>query len=78
LSKRRIVITGLGIISPVGSTIDTAWNDVVSGVSGIGPITRFDASAFPVRFGGAVKGFNCDDYITPKEQRRMDRSCSTV
>lgn len=72
MSKRRIVVTGLGIISPVGSTVDTAWADVVAGVSGIVPITRFDATAFPCRFGGAVKGFNCDDYITPKEQRRMD------
>jgi 3-oxoacyl-[acyl-carrier-protein] synthase II len=72
LAKRRVVVTGLGIISPVGSTIVTAWNDVLAGVSGIGPITRFDVSAFPVRFGGAVKGFKCDDYITAKEQRRMD------
>jgi 3-oxoacyl-[acyl-carrier-protein] synthase II len=72
LSKRRIVVTGLGIISPVGSTVDTAWHDVLAGISGIGPVTRFDASNFPVRFGGSVKGFNCDDYITSKEQRRMD------
>ena len=72
MSKRRVVITGLGIVSPVGSTIDTAWHDVLAGVSGIGPVTRFDCSAFPARFGGAVKGFNCDDYIQPKEQRRMD------
>jgi 3-oxoacyl-[acyl-carrier-protein] synthase II len=72
LSKRRVVITGMGIISPVGSTIDSAWADVVAGVSGIGPVTRFDCSAFPVRFGGSVKGFNCDDYIPAKEQRRMD------
>lgn len=72
MSKRRVVITGLGIVSPVGSTIDSAWSDVLAGVSGIGPVTRFDCSAFPVRFGGSVKGFNCDDYIAPKEQRRMD------
>jgi len=72
LSKRRVVITGLGIVSPVGSTIDSAWHDVLAGVSGIAPVTRFDCSAFPARFGGAVKNFNCDDYIQPKEQRRMD------
>ncbi len=72
MSKRRVVITGLGIVSPVGSTIDTAWRDVLAGVSGIGPVTRFDCSAFPVRFGGSVKDFNCDAYIQPKEQRRMD------
>jgi len=62
----------LGIISPVGSTVDSAWRDVVGGVSGIGALTQFDVSAFPVRFGGSVKDFNCDDYIPPKEQRRMD------
>ncbi|MBC7984815.1 MAG: beta-ketoacyl-ACP synthase II [Candidatus Obscuribacterales bacterium] len=72
MSKRRVVITGLGIISPVGSTIDVAWANVVNGVSGISPVTRFDCSAFPVRFGGSVKDFNADEYITPKEQRKMD------
>ena len=72
MSKRRVVITGMGIVSPVGSTIDTAWADVVNGVSGIGPITRFDVSAFPCRFGGAVKGFELDQYLPAKEVRRMD------
>jgi len=72
LSKRRVVITGMGIVSPVGSTIDTAWADVVNGVSGIGPITRFDVSAFPCRFGGAVKGFELEQYLPAKESRRMD------
>lgn len=72
MSKRRVVITGMGIVSPVGSTIDTAWADVVNGVSGIGPITRFDVSAFPCRFGGAVKGFELEQYLPAKESRRMD------
>jgi 3-oxoacyl-[acyl-carrier-protein] synthase II len=72
VSKRRVVITGLGIVSPVGSTVDEAWKNVVDGVSGIAPITRFDVSAFPCRFGGAVKGFNVDEYMSPKEARRMD------
>ncbi|MCX7036834.1 MAG: beta-ketoacyl-ACP synthase II [Proteobacteria bacterium] len=72
MSKRRVVITGMGIVSPVGSTIDTAWADVVNGVSGIGPITRFDVSAFPCRFGGAVKGFELEQYLPAKEARRMD------
>ena len=72
MSKRRGVITGMGIVSPVGSTIDTAWADVVNGVSGIAPITRFDTSAFPCRFGGAVKGFELDQYLPAKEARRMD------
>jgi 3-oxoacyl-[acyl-carrier-protein] synthase II len=72
LSKRRVVVTGLGIVSPVGSTIDSAWSSVVQGVSGIGPITRFDAKDFPCRFGGAVKDFQLEKYLTPKDARRMD------
>jgi 3-oxoacyl-[acyl-carrier-protein] synthase II len=72
LSKRRVVITGLGIVSPVGSTIDTAWRNVVEGHSGIGPITRFDVSAWPVRFHGPVAGFDAEKYLSPKELRNMD------
>jgi 3-oxoacyl-[acyl-carrier-protein] synthase II len=72
VSKRRVVVTGLGIISPVGSTVPSAWDAILSGQSGIGPITRFDVSAFPVRFGGEVSGFDIDQYITPKDARRMD------
>jgi 3-oxoacyl-[acyl-carrier-protein] synthase II len=72
VSKRRVVVTGLGIVSPVGSTIDSAWNSVLRGESGIGPITRFDTSAFATRIGGAVRGFAVADYISPKEARRMD------
>jgi len=72
LSKRRVVVTGLGIVSPVGSTIDSAWANVVQGVSGIGPITRFDARDFPCRFGGAVRDFQLDKYLAPKDARRMD------
>jgi 3-oxoacyl-[acyl-carrier-protein] synthase II len=72
VSKRRVVVTGLGIVSPVGSSIPTAWEAVLRGESGIGPITRFDTSAFATRIGGAVRGFAVADYITPKEARRMD------
>jgi 3-oxoacyl-[acyl-carrier-protein] synthase II len=72
LSKRRVVITGLGIVSPVGSTVDTAWKNVLEGKSGIAPITRFDVSAFPVRFGGAVVGFEAEKYLSPKDLRKMD------
>jgi len=72
LSKRRVVITGLGIVSPVGSTVASAWQNVLAGNSGIGPITRFDVSAFPTRFGGAVAGFEAEKYLAPKEQRKMD------
>jgi 3-oxoacyl-[acyl-carrier-protein] synthase II len=62
----------MGIVSPVGSTVETAWANVVGGVSGIAPITRFDVSAFPCHFGGAVKDFQLDQYLPPKEARRMD------
>jgi 3-oxoacyl-[acyl-carrier-protein] synthase II len=72
LSKRRVVITGLGIVSPVGSTVDAAWQNVVEGKSGIGPITRFDVSAWPVRFHGPVAGFEAEKYLSPKELRKMD------
>lgn len=72
MSKRRVVVTGLGIVSPVGSQIATAWEAVLRGESGIGPITRFDTTAYPTRIGGAVRGFDVSEYITPKEARRMD------
>jgi len=72
VSKRRVVLTGLGIVSPVGSEVETAWKAILAGQSGIGPVTRFDVSAFPVRFAGAVRGFDVNQYLTPKEARRMD------
>ena len=72
MSKRRVVVTGLGIISPVGSTIKSAWDAIVAGESGIAPITRFDVSGFPVRFGGGVRGFDLTQYMTPKDARPMD------
>ncbi len=70
--RRRVVITGLGIISPVGNTIPEAWANIVAGKSGIDHITRFDASAFSCRIAGEVKGFKVDDYIAAKEARHMD------
>ena len=72
MSKRRVVVTGLGIVSPVGSTVASAWDAVLRGESGIGPVTRFDVSAFPARFGGQVRDFDVAQYIPPKEARRMD------
>lgn len=72
MSKRRVVVTGLGIVSPVGSTIESAWESILAGKSGIGPITRFDVSAFPVRFGGAVQGFDAENYLSAKDLRKMD------
>ncbi len=73
MSRRRVVVTGLGIVSPVGSTVPEAWDNIISGRSGIGRITRFDASAFTTQIAGEVKGFNISDYLTVKEARRMDR-----
>src|SRR2546423_10269112 len=72
MSKRRIVVTGLGVVSPVGSTVKAAWDAILRGESGIGPVTRFDVSAFPVRIGGSVRDFDVSQYISPKEARRMD------
>jgi 3-oxoacyl-[acyl-carrier-protein] synthase II len=74
LSKRRVVVTGLGIVSPVGSSLASAWGNIKAGKSGINTISPelFDASEFSVRIAGNVKGFNVDDYIKPKDQKKMD------
>jgi 3-oxoacyl-[acyl-carrier-protein] synthase II len=69
---RRVVITGLGLVSPVGNTVESAWNNIINGVSGINSITKFDVSNFSVRIGGEVRGFNIEEYITAKEARHMD------
>ena len=70
--KRRVVITGLGIISPVGNDIPTAWDNIVNGRSGIGRITRFDPSALTAQIAGEVKGFELAPYISVKEAKQMD------
>ncbi len=72
MSKRRVVITGLGMISPVGNTVETGWDALLKGQSGITRITRFDSSLFAAQIAGEVKGFNVEDYISAKEARRMD------
>ena len=72
MSKRRIVITGLGIVSPVGNTVSSAWENIVSGKSGITRITRFDASNFTSQIAGEVKDFDIQQYLSAKEARRMD------
>ncbi len=72
MSKRRVVITGLGILSPVGNSLKEAWDNIVNGRSGIGPITKFDASSLPSRFAGELKNFNPADWMSAKEVRRMD------
>ena len=73
LARRRVVITGLGLISPVGNSVEEGWQNIVAGRSGIGPITRFDTSTFPVQFAGEVKNFDISQYISAKDARRMDK-----
>ena len=70
--RRRVVVTGLGIVSPVGSAIDKAWANIIAGNSGITRIDCFDASAFSVQIAGQTRDFNVDDYLSKKDQRKMD------
>ena len=72
MSKRRVVITGLGIISPVGNDVATAWKNIVEGKSGIGPVTHFDASTFPTRIAGEVRDFDPAQFVAPKDVKKMD------
>ncbi len=72
MSRRRVVVTGLGLVSPVGNTVAEGWANLVAGKSGIATITKFDHSALAVHFAGEVKGFNVEDYIPAKEARHMD------
>ncbi len=72
MTKRRIVVTGLGLLSPLGNSVATSWDGIVAGRSGIGMITRFDTSAFPARIFGTIKDFKPEEYLPPKEARRVD------
>jgi 3-oxoacyl-[acyl-carrier-protein] synthase II len=72
VSRRRVVVTGLGLVSPVGNSVTEAWGNLIAGKSGVGPITRFDASALSARIAGEVKGFDVSAYLSAKEARRMD------
>ncbi len=72
MSKRRVVVTGMGMVSPVGLCVSESWQNVLNGRSGIAPIDLFDTSAFPTRFGGAVKGFDVNRYVTEKDAKKMD------
>jgi len=72
VSQRRVVVTGLGIISPVGLSIAEAWDNIMAGRSGIRRITSFDVSEFSVRFGGTIEGFDVSDYVPKKDARKMD------
>ncbi|MCA3180384.1 MAG: beta-ketoacyl-ACP synthase II [Burkholderiaceae bacterium] len=72
MSRRRVVVTGLGLISPVGNDVATGWSNLVAGRGGIGPITKFDASAFPCRIAGEVRGFDVSAWMPAKEARHFD------
>jgi 3-oxoacyl-[acyl-carrier-protein] synthase II len=71
--SQRVVITGMGVVSPVGSSVDSFWNALIHGQSGIGPITYFDTAAFAVKIAGQVKDFQVEQYFDPKESKRLDR-----
>ena len=73
--NRRVVVTGLGVVSPVGSTLDSFWAAIQAGENGIGPITYFDTAAFDTKFAGQVKGFNVEDFMSKKEARHLDPFC---
>ncbi len=72
MSKRRVVVTGLGILSPLGNDLKSSWDGIVNGRSGIGPITHFDVSAFSTRIAGEVKDFDASAWIAPKDIKKMD------
>ena len=72
MSRRRVVVTGLGLISPVGNTVAEGWSNLLAGKTGIANITKFDASGFACKFAGEVKGFNVEEYMPAKEARHMD------
>ena len=72
MTKRRVVVTGLGIVSPVGNDVATAWANIIAGKSGIGPITHFDASTFPTRIAGEVRNFDPAQYVAAKDVKKMD------
>ncbi len=73
MSRRRVVVTGLGIVCPIGNAVAEAWSSVLAGKSGISRITRFDAAALSSQIAGEVKNFDVAAYLSPKEARRMDR-----
>jgi len=72
MSKKRVVVTGLGLVTPVGNTVGSSWESILAGESGIATITSFDVSEFPTRFGGGIKDFDITEYISKKESRKMD------
>jgi 3-oxoacyl-[acyl-carrier-protein] synthase II len=73
MELKRVVVTGIGALTPIGNTAPEFWNSLINGVSGASPITRFDASLFKTKFACEVKNLNVEDFIDRKEMRRMDR-----
>ena len=73
MSERRVVITGLGVVSPLGCDLEVFWRSLLAGQSGIGPITRFDTTGLDCKIGGEVKDFHPERFMPPKEVRRNDR-----
>ncbi len=72
MSRRRVVVTGLGAVTPLGNTVSESWENIVAGKSGIAPIDLFDTSAYTTRFGGSIRGLDMGQYLAPKEARKMD------
>ena len=72
MSRRRVVVTGLGLVTPVGNTVKESWESILAGKSGVAPIEHFDVSGFNTRFGGSVKDFDISPYLNPKDARKMD------
>ena len=72
MNSKRVVVTGLGLLTPLGNDVVSSWDAIKNGRSGIGPIEHFDVSGFSTRFGGSLKDFNCNDFMEPKEARRID------
>jgi len=72
MSKKRVVVTGLGLVTPVGNTVDSSWESILAGKSGIAPITTFDVSDYATQFGGGIKDFDVTEYLSNKEARKMD------
>jgi len=73
MNQRRVVVTGMGIVSPVGNDLPTAWDNIINGRSGIGPITHFDATGFATTIAGEVRGFDPTAFVTPKDVKKMDQ-----
>ena len=72
MSQRRVVVTGMGLVSPLGNDLTTSWDGIVNGRSGIGPVTSFDASAFTTQIAGEIRNFDPATFVSPKDAKKMD------